>query len=91
MFVFKCQQMTENDLRTVKLELWTCFPVGQLEPITLLNRAGVHVSLHFARDGASGHPGVAVVVMSAVNTSALQVKDFMFQAAVPKVKRTCLH
>ncbi|XP_024859081.1 ADP-ribosylation factor-binding protein GGA2-like isoform X2 [Kryptolebias marmoratus] len=57
---------------------------GHLEPITLYNRAGIHVSLHFARDSPSGHPGVAVVVMSAVNTSALEVKDFTFQVAVPK-------
>ncbi|XP_028270980.1 ADP-ribosylation factor-binding protein GGA1-like isoform X2 [Parambassis ranga] len=57
---------------------------SQLEPITLYDGAGIHVSLHFARDGLPGHPGVAVVVMSAVNTSALTVKDFVFQAAVPK-------
>ncbi|MED6278424.1 hypothetical protein CHARACLAT_023602, partial [Characodon lateralis] len=57
---------------------------SQLEPITLYNRAGIHVSLHFARDCPSGHPGVAVAVMSGVNTSALSVKDFMFQVAVPK-------
>lgn len=59
--------------------------LGQLEPIALYNRAGFHVSLHFARDPPPGHPGVAVVVMSAVNTSALDVRDFLFQAAVPKV------
>lgn len=58
---------------------------SQLEPITLYNRAGFHVSLHFARDPPPGHPGVAVVVMSAVNTSALDVRDFLFQAAVPKM------
>lgn len=57
---------------------------SQLEPITLYNRAGFHVSLHFARDPPPGRPGVAVVVMSAVNTSALDVRDFLFQAAVPK-------
>lgn len=58
---------------------------GQLEPITLYDQAGVHVSLHFARDSPPGHPGVAVVVISTVNTSALYVKDFLLQAAVPKV------
>ncbi|XP_043971598.1 ADP-ribosylation factor-binding protein GGA3-like [Gambusia affinis] len=56
---------------------------SQLEPITLYNTAGIHVSLHFAKDCPSGHPGVAVAVMSAVNTSALDVKDFVFQVAVP--------
>lgn len=63
----------------------SCLVVGHLEPITLFNQAGIHVSLHFAKDSPTGHPGVAVVVISAVNTSALHVKDFLFQAAVPKV------
>uniref|UniRef100_A0A1A7XL81 Golgi-associated, gamma adaptin ear containing, ARF binding protein 2 n=1 Tax=Iconisemion striatum TaxID=60296 RepID=A0A1A7XL81_9TELE len=56
----------------------------QMEPVTVYNQAGIHVSLHFARDRPSGHPDVAVVVMSAVNTSALHVEDFMFQVAVSK-------
>uniref|UniRef100_A0A3B5MAT3 Golgi-associated, gamma adaptin ear containing, ARF binding protein 2 n=1 Tax=Xiphophorus couchianus TaxID=32473 RepID=A0A3B5MAT3_9TELE len=56
---------------------------SQLEPVTLYNTAGIHVSLHFAKDCPTGHPGVAVAVMSAVNTSALDVKDFVFQVAVP--------
>uniref|UniRef100_A0A7N6A8F8 Golgi-associated, gamma adaptin ear containing, ARF binding protein 2 n=1 Tax=Anabas testudineus TaxID=64144 RepID=A0A7N6A8F8_ANATE len=57
---------------------------SQLEPITLYDQGGVHASLHFAKDSPPGHPGVAVVVISTVNTSALDVKDFLFQAAVPK-------
>lgn len=57
---------------------------SNLEPITLYDQGGVHVSLHFAKDSPPGHPGVAVVVISTVNTSALGVKDFLFQAAVPK-------
>uniref|UniRef100_A0A665THG3 ADP-ribosylation factor-binding protein GGA3-like n=1 Tax=Echeneis naucrates TaxID=173247 RepID=A0A665THG3_ECHNA len=58
--------------------------VGQLEPITLYDQGGVHVSLHFAKDSPPGHPDVAVVVISTVNTSALDVKDLVLQAAVPK-------
>uniref|UniRef100_A0A8C2WJ53 Uncharacterized protein n=1 Tax=Cyclopterus lumpus TaxID=8103 RepID=A0A8C2WJ53_CYCLU len=58
--------------------------LGNLEPITVSDHGGVHVSLHFAKDSPPGHPGVAVVVVSAVNTSALDVQDFLFQAAVPK-------
>uniref|UniRef100_A0A8C7YZ45 Golgi associated, gamma adaptin ear containing, ARF binding protein 2 n=1 Tax=Oryzias sinensis TaxID=183150 RepID=A0A8C7YZ45_9TELE len=55
-----------------------------LEPVILYNQGGIHVSLHFASNCPPAHPGVAVVVMSAVNTSALPVKDFSFQVAVPK-------
>uniref|UniRef100_A0A8C6L0F0 Golgi associated, gamma adaptin ear containing, ARF binding protein 2 n=1 Tax=Nothobranchius furzeri TaxID=105023 RepID=A0A8C6L0F0_NOTFU len=57
---------------------------SQMEPVTVYNQVGIHVSLHFARDRPSGHPEVAVVVMSAVNTSALHVEDFVFQVAASK-------
>ena len=59
--------------------------IGRLEPITVFDQSGVHVSLHFAKDTPPGHSNVAVVIVSTVNTSPLPVKDFMFQAAVPKV------
>lgn len=61
------------------------FVLGHLEPISVFDQGGIHVSLHFAKDSPPGHPGVAVVVISTVNTSALPVRDYMFQAAVPKV------
>ncbi|KAJ8001386.1 hypothetical protein DPEC_G00168980 [Dallia pectoralis] len=57
---------------------------SRLEPITVYDQNGVHVSLHFAKDPPPGHPGIAVLIVSTVNTSALPVKDFLFQAAVPK-------
>lgn len=57
---------------------------GHLEPVTLLDRGGIRVSLHFTV-GPRSHPDVAVLVVSTVNTSALPVKDYLFQAAVPKV------
>lgn len=63
--------------------------VGPLEPVILYNQGGIHVSLHFASNCPPANPGVAVVVMSAVNTSALPVKDFSFQVAVPKVNSRC--
>lgn len=62
--------------------------LGHLEPITLFDQGGIHVSLYFAKDSPLGHPGVAVVVVSTVNTSAVPVSDYVFQAAVPKVKKT---
>ncbi|XP_055014096.1 ADP-ribosylation factor-binding protein GGA2-like isoform X2 [Boleophthalmus pectinirostris] len=58
---------------------------SHLEPVPVLDRAGVHVSLHFSRDPPVGRPSVAVLVLSTVNTSALRVSSFCFQAAVPKV------
>lgn len=57
---------------------------SELEPVPLLDRGGVHMSLHFSRDPPLGHPTVAVLVLSTVNTSALRVRSICFQAAVPK-------
>ncbi|KAL1005123.1 hypothetical protein UPYG_G00054850 [Umbra pygmaea] len=57
---------------------------SRLEPITVHNKNGILVSLHFAQAPPPGYPEVAVVIVSTVNTSALPVKDFLFQAAVPK-------
>ncbi|XP_051941172.1 ADP-ribosylation factor-binding protein GGA3-like isoform X3 [Hippocampus zosterae] len=57
---------------------------SQLKPVTIYDQGGIRISLHFTRDSPAGHPDVAVVVISAVNTSSLDVKDFVFQAAVPK-------
>nr|XP_057946676.1 probable glutamate--tRNA ligase, mitochondrial isoform X2 [Doryrhamphus excisus] len=54
---------------------------SQLEPITIYNQSGVHVSLHFARDSPPGHPGVAVVVLSTVNTSSLETMSVKLQPA----------
>ncbi|XP_033943556.2 ADP-ribosylation factor-binding protein GGA1-like [Pseudochaenichthys georgianus] len=75
--------LTPRLLKNVFVPVYTIKP-SNLEPITVYDHGGVHVSLHFARDSPLGYPGVAVVVSSTVNTSALQVKDFLFQAAVPK-------
>ncbi|XP_072320176.1 ADP-ribosylation factor-binding protein GGA2-like [Eucyclogobius newberryi] len=56
-----------------------------LEPIPVLDRAGVHVSLHFSREPPVERPAVAVLILSTVNTSAHRVTGFSFQAAVPKI------
>lgn len=63
---------------------------GHIKPITVFNHRGVHVSLHFTKEAPPSHPDVAVMIVSAVNTSPLPVSDFLFLAAVPKVKtHTC--
>ncbi|XP_039655507.1 ADP-ribosylation factor-binding protein GGA2-like [Perca fluviatilis] len=74
---------TPQLLKNISVPVETIRP-SNLEPITLYDQGGVRVSLHFAKDSPPGYPGVAVVVISTVNTSALDVKDFLFQAAVPK-------
>ncbi|XP_062303837.1 ADP-ribosylation factor-binding protein GGA3-like [Osmerus eperlanus] len=63
---------------------------SRLEPITVFDQSGVHVSLHFAKDTPPGYSNVAVVIVSMVNTSPLPVKDFTFQAAVPKTMQVKL-
>ncbi|KAA8595279.1 hypothetical protein FQN60_012414 [Etheostoma spectabile] len=74
---------TPQLLKNIFVPMETIKP-SHLEPITLYDQGSVRVSLHFAKDSPPGYPGVAVVVISTVNTSALDVKDFLFQAAVPK-------
>ncbi|XP_029003733.1 ADP-ribosylation factor-binding protein GGA3 [Betta splendens] len=70
-------------LQNIFVPLETVKP-SHLQPITLHDHGGVRVSLHFAKDSPPGHPGVAVFVISTVNTSALDVKALVFQAAAPK-------
>ncbi|GAA6071686.1 ADP-ribosylation factor-binding protein GGA2-like isoform X1, partial [Tachysurus ichikawai] len=54
-----------------------------VKPITVFNHRGLHVSLHFTKEVLPSHPDVAVIIVSAVNTSPLPVYDFLFLAAVP--------
>ncbi|XP_028828067.1 ADP-ribosylation factor-binding protein GGA3-like [Denticeps clupeoides] len=72
-----------SSLATLSVSLDSIRP-SPLEPITVYDRWGIHVSLHFCCDSPQSPPGVAVFVTSAVNTSALPVLDVVFQAAVPK-------
>uniref|UniRef100_A0A667WTA7 Golgi-associated, gamma adaptin ear containing, ARF binding protein 2 n=1 Tax=Myripristis murdjan TaxID=586833 RepID=A0A667WTA7_9TELE len=73
----------ERFLTNVFVPMETIKP-SRLEPVTIYDQGGVHVSFHFTKDSLPGHPEIAVLVISTVNTSALPVKDFLFQAAVPK-------
>ncbi|XP_046694213.1 ADP-ribosylation factor-binding protein GGA3-like isoform X2 [Silurus meridionalis] len=57
---------------------------SHIKPLTVYNHRGVHVSLHFTKESPPSHPDVAVIIISAVNTSPLPVSDFLFLAAVPK-------
>ncbi|XP_031418037.1 ADP-ribosylation factor-binding protein GGA3 isoform X2 [Clupea harengus] len=73
----------EKSLGDIFVSLESVKP-SQLEPITVYDRWGVHVCLHFCRDSPPARPDVAVVIVSSVNTSALSVSDVEFQVAVPK-------
>nr|XP_054499663.1 ADP-ribosylation factor-binding protein GGA2 [Agelaius phoeniceus] len=55
-----------------------------ISPLTVYDRNGFKVMLHFSRDPAPGHPDVLVMVLSMLSTSAHPIKDIVFQAAVPK-------
>ncbi|XP_074409362.1 ADP-ribosylation factor-binding protein GGA2 [Zonotrichia albicollis] len=55
-----------------------------ISPLTVYDRNGFKVMLHFSRDPAPGRPGVLVMVLSMLSTSAHPIKDIVFQAAVPK-------
>ncbi|XP_074485842.1 ADP-ribosylation factor-binding protein GGA2-like [Sebastes fasciatus] len=74
---------TPQLLKKISVPVETIKP-SNLAPITFYDRGGVRVTLNFAKGSPPGHPGVAVLVLSTVNTSTLDVKHFLFQAAVPK-------
>ncbi|XP_071400210.1 ADP-ribosylation factor-binding protein GGA1-like isoform X2 [Centroberyx affinis] len=71
------KQPAEVSGSQVKLEESLCLP---------LSLTNIHVPVETIKSNTPpGHPSVAVVVISTVNTSALPVKDFVFQAAIPKI------
>ncbi|KAJ3615283.1 hypothetical protein NHX12_018851 [Muraenolepis orangiensis] len=57
---------------------------GLNPPLTVSGLAGLHISLHFARDTPVRRPSVAVMLLSVINTTVFPVTNFLFQAAVPK-------
>ena len=57
---------------------------GNIPPLSLYDKNNLKIILHFARD--SPHPNINVVVISATSTNSVSsLKNFSFQAAVPKV------
>lgn len=53
--------------------------------MTVYDKNGVHVLLHFGRDCPPGRPDVLVIVASTFNTAPQSVRSIVLQAAVPKV------
>uniref|UniRef100_A0A8C0HHN3 Golgi associated, gamma adaptin ear containing, ARF binding protein 2 n=1 Tax=Chelonoidis abingdonii TaxID=106734 RepID=A0A8C0HHN3_CHEAB len=63
---------------------------GSIPPVTVYDKDGFKVMIHFSRDLAPGRPDVLVMVLSMLSTSTQPIKDIVFQAAVPKVMRVKL-
>uniref|UniRef100_A0A8C2JVJ4 Golgi associated, gamma adaptin ear containing, ARF binding protein 3b n=1 Tax=Cyprinus carpio TaxID=7962 RepID=A0A8C2JVJ4_CYPCA len=53
-------------------------------PVTVYDKDGVRVLMHFAMDCPPGRPDVLVMVVSLLNTAPLPVRNIVLQAAVPK-------
>ncbi|XP_044836449.1 ADP-ribosylation factor-binding protein GGA2 isoform X2 [Mauremys mutica] len=65
-------------------------PFPTIPPVTVYDKDGFKVMIHFSRDLAPGRPDVLVMVLSMLSTSTQPIKDIVFQAAVPKVMRVKL-
>ncbi len=59
---------------------------GKVLPVTVYDKDGVRVLMHFAMDCPPGRPDVLVMVVSWLNTAPLPVRNIVLQAAVPKVR-----
>uniref|UniRef100_A0A8C2JVS6 Golgi associated, gamma adaptin ear containing, ARF binding protein 3b n=1 Tax=Cyprinus carpio TaxID=7962 RepID=A0A8C2JVS6_CYPCA len=57
---------------------------GKVLPVTVYDKDGVRVLMHFAMDCPPGRPDVLVMVVSLLNTAPLPVRNIVLQAAVPK-------
>ncbi|XP_072463392.1 ADP-ribosylation factor-binding protein GGA2 [Notamacropus eugenii] len=63
---------------------------SDLPPITVYDRNGFKVLLHFSQAGAPGFPEVQVLLLSMLSTAPQPVWDIVFQVAVPKAMRVKL-
>ncbi|KAF6717987.1 ADP-ribosylation factor-binding protein GGA3 [Oryzias melastigma] len=63
---------------------------SQVSPVTVFDKNGVCVLLHFATNCPPGRPDVLVMVASMLNTSPQPVRNILLQAAVPKMMKVKL-
>lgn len=61
-------------------------PPGSLPPVTVYDRNGFRILLHFSQTGAPGHPEVQVLLLTMMSTAPQPIWDITFQVAVPKVR-----
>lgn len=59
---------------------------GKVLPVTVYDKDGVRVLMHFAMDCPPARPDVLVIVVSLLNTAPLPMRNILLQAAVPKVR-----
>ena len=60
-----------------------CVCVGSISPQLVYDRNGIKVVLHFGKDRP--RPDVQTIVASVTSTCSSAVRNFVFQASVPKV------
>uniref|UniRef100_A0A8C1XAM7 Golgi associated, gamma adaptin ear containing, ARF binding protein 3b n=1 Tax=Cyprinus carpio TaxID=7962 RepID=A0A8C1XAM7_CYPCA len=65
-------------------EVFLLVSSGKVLPVTVYDKDGVRVLMHFAMDCPPGRPDVLVMVVSLLNTAPLPVRNIVLQAAVPK-------
>ncbi|XP_074136469.1 ADP-ribosylation factor-binding protein GGA2 isoform X2 [Sminthopsis crassicaudata] len=63
---------------------------SDLPPITVYDRNGFKVLLHFSQAGPPGFPEVQVLLLSMLSTAPQPVWDIVFQVAVPKAMKVKL-
>ncbi|RVE76338.1 hypothetical protein OJAV_G00008510 [Oryzias javanicus] len=63
---------------------------SQVSPVTVFDKNGICVLLHFATNCPPGRPDVLVMVASMLNTSPQPVRNILLQAAVPKMMKVKL-
>ncbi|XP_056662059.1 ADP-ribosylation factor-binding protein GGA2 isoform X1 [Monodelphis domestica] len=63
---------------------------SDLPPITVYDRNGFKVLLHFSQAGVPGYPEVQVLLLSMLSTAPQPVWDIVFQVAVPKAMKVKL-
>uniref|UniRef100_UPI00358F0833 ADP-ribosylation factor-binding protein GGA1-like n=1 Tax=Myxine glutinosa TaxID=7769 RepID=UPI00358F0833 len=79
----------EGPLLNVTVPLETIQP-SSIPPMTVYDKGGVRVLMHFARDCPPGRPDVLVVVVSTMSAAPWPLSQLSFQAAVPKSMRVKL-
>ncbi|XP_061589153.1 ADP-ribosylation factor-binding protein GGA3-like [Cololabis saira] len=63
---------------------------SQVSPVTVYDRNGVRVLLHFATECPPGRPDVLVMVASVLSAAPHPVRNVLLQAAVPKMMKVKL-